>query len=84
MICPFIMVYCTNESCDEKVTRRDLHRHVTRDCQWIRVPCLYCEDFYIWKFYQVIHVCLFENRTYTIKYYCFAIFVPGKYFQNPM
>ena len=90
MTCQFKMVDCTNENCDEKVMRRDLDHHVTRECQWRSVPCPYCLDSaYICKFSQVIHVCLFVClfvcfKLYLYhKYYCFAIFVPGKHFGIP-
>ena len=54
--CQFKLVDCTNESCDEKVTRRDLDRHVTSECQWRIVHCPYCRESFICKFSQVINV----------------------------
>ena len=44
--CPFKVVSCTNENCNETMTRNNLHAHVTITCPWRILQCCHCSVLY--------------------------------------
>ncbi|XP_022808113.1 TNF receptor-associated factor 5-like, partial [Stylophora pistillata] len=47
--CPFEVVECPNTECKEKVVRRDMDNHKTKECVWRKVSCEYCQESFIMK-----------------------------------
>ncbi|CAH3170498.1 unnamed protein product, partial [Porites evermanni] len=44
--CPLKVVSCTNENCNETITRNNLQAHVTTTCPWRILQCSHCSSLY--------------------------------------
>lgn len=44
--CNFLLISCSNENCEMKVSRKDLEEHATKKCQWRTVHCDHCHELY--------------------------------------
>ena len=41
-----MLISCSNENCEMKVSRKDLEEHATKKCQWRTVDCDHCHELY--------------------------------------
>lgn len=50
--CPFVDEDCPNK-CGKQLQRKDLQRHMEKDCPLRRVPCKYCKELELWNAVEV-------------------------------
>lgn len=54
-VCPLDFIHCTNKGCRVPVRRRNLTNHVTQECYFRRLACIFCSEIYVFKDTQIHH-----------------------------
>ena len=48
-VCPLEFIECSNDGCRTPVRRNNLGKHVSQECDFRVLSCVYCTDAYVYK-----------------------------------